>query len=59
MDEEKLIIMVQESALLYNLPQKDYDNFVKDNCSKETAAGTRAKGKEQAAQFVVHHTKVH
>jgi hypothetical protein len=59
MDEEKLIIMVQESAFLYNWQHKDYDSLVKDNCSKEIAAGTRAKGKEQAAQFVVHHTKAH
>lgn len=59
MDEKKLIIMVQESAFLYNWQHKDYDNLVKDNCSKEIAAGTHAKGKEQAAQFVVHHTKAH
>jgi hypothetical protein len=59
MDEENLIIMVQESACLYNWQHKDYDSLVKDNCSKETAAGTRAKGKEQAAQYAVHHTKAH
>jgi len=51
--------MVQASACLYNWQHKDYDNLFKDNCSKEIAAGTRAKGKEQAAQHVVHHTKAH
>jgi hypothetical protein len=56
-DEEKLIIMVQEDACLYNRQHKDYDTLVKDSCSEETAAGTRAKGKEQAAQYAVHHTK--
>ena len=59
MVEEKLIIMVQETACLYNWQHKDYDNLVKDSCSKETATGTCAKGKEQAAQYVVHHTKAH
>jgi hypothetical protein len=57
MEEQKLIIMVQESACLYNWQHKDYDNLVKDNCSKKIAAGTRAKGKEQAAQYAVHRTK--
>jgi len=51
--------MVQESACLYNWQHEDYDNLFKDNCSKEIAAGTRAKGKEQAAQYVVHLTKAH
>jgi hypothetical protein len=45
--------------VLVQLAAQGLWQFVKDNCSKETAAGTRAKGKEQAAQYAVHDTKAH
>lgn len=50
MDEVKLLLSKRASACTTD--NKDYDNnLVKDNCSKETAAGPRAKGTEEAAQL--------
>jgi hypothetical protein len=46
MDKEKLIIWVQESECLYSL--------FKDNCWNNIAEEVHAKGKEQAAWYVVH-----
>jgi hypothetical protein len=60
MDEKKLIILVQGHECLYNLQHKDYDNnFVKDNCWKETAGEVHAQGKEQATQYFVCYRKAY
>jgi hypothetical protein len=46
MDEDKLIIWVQERECLYSL--------FKDNCWNNIDVEVYAKGKEQAARYVVH-----
>jgi hypothetical protein len=50
-DEEKLIILVQRHACLYNLQHNDYDKtLLKYNCRKEIAGEWQGRGRVAAGE---------